>query len=83
MNRFPGDVIELMQNDLSRVLTVKDVMRMYDKSQKAVQVAIWTGRLYAEKRDSDEGVPGGIWLISQRSAHAIWGKDSNDTKESE
>lgn len=60
--------------DLAGVLTIRECAALFKKHPQTVRLQVITGGLYAEKADADEGVHGGVWLISFQSAIDLWGE---------
>jgi hypothetical protein len=69
----PPSLRRLWEHDLERVATLQEIARRFHKHPKSVLMAILTDRLIADKRDSDPGQKAGVWLVSVRSAEALWG----------
>jgi hypothetical protein len=69
----PQSMRRVWEHDLTRVATLREVARRFHKHPKSVLMAILTERLIADKRDSEPGQKAGVWLISVRSAEALWG----------
>lgn len=57
---------------LHEVLTLPEVMQMYNKSRASVLGAIDTARLTARKAEPTPASKGGAWLILKSSADMLW-----------
>lgn len=78
--KFPHKT-DLYDAELRKVLTITECCALFNKSRTGVINAINVGRVYAIKKDADEGSIGGTWLISFTSANDLWGE--NPASESE
>jgi hypothetical protein len=57
---------------LNEVLTLPEVMALYNKSRASVLGAINTSRLVARKAEATERSKGGSWLILKSSIPVEW-----------
>lgn len=57
---------------LNEVLTLPEVMQMYNKSRSAVLMAINTNRLIYRKSEPTPNNKGGAWLVLKASADQLW-----------
>lgn len=59
----------------AEILTIKEVSARWSKHVHTIEMAIFTGRLIAVKKDAAMGKRGGIWLIEKDSVVELWGKE--------